>query len=177
MVADTTQGQDPYILWCEFSELMHCAARFRGDDEAGWIQHHQSHLRDEYPAQVVCWFCDPVPFVARSTAERRANFEERMLHIRSHIIVDYKHRHHMRPDFRMIRHLYERGLLDESVYRRAMRASELPAALRLPGGDDGEWPDGAGARAAEVGEVYDLEKERREARRREGRTGQRRRKV
>ncbi|KAK4135624.1 hypothetical protein BT67DRAFT_256281 [Trichocladium antarcticum] len=121
-------------LWCEFSELKHCRETFRLDDGAGWIAHHARHLRDSFPARLMCWFCDHVPFVAARPAEAFANFEERMQHIQGHIFGDHRlTSEHTRPDFYVVRHLHRNGLLDDDTYRHAMAYDETPAIYRLPG--------------------------------------------
>ncbi|KAK3321023.1 hypothetical protein B0T19DRAFT_403618 [Cercophora scortea] len=165
-------------LWCEFSELQSCPVIFRLDDTAAWIQHHaRHHLRDTFPATLTCWFCDHVPFTAARTADRRANFETRMEHIRAHIFDDYLGVYDMRPDFHMIEHMGRQSLIDQATYNLAMGYSELPAPLQLPGAGSGaEWAAAAPAMQAgpERGMQYDLEREERRRRRTERHGGGRR---
>ncbi|KAL2021557.1 hypothetical protein VTK56DRAFT_7056 [Thermocarpiscus australiensis] len=168
------QGADRSELWCEFSELKSCPARFRLDDEAGWIQHHIRHLRDRFPQQLMCWFCDHVRFIAEHPAEGFATFELRMQHIRGHILDDHRLSSEvMRPDFYVVEHLYQRGMLSESMYRHAMSFDETPEAYRLPGSytysssSPSPWPLGQPSAPREKGECYDLEKENRAQRRRQ----------
>jgi hypothetical protein len=122
------------ILWCEFARLKNCRATFPLDEEAAWIQHHVDHLRDLFPRQLMCWFCDHVPFVAQHPSHGFANFEERMLHVRGHIFDDPRFTiRAMRPDLHMVTHLYQNGLLSHERYKAAMEYDETPAACRLPG--------------------------------------------
>lgn len=152
-------------LWCEFCVLSNCNATFRLDHTREWIDHHRSHLRDRYPAELQCWFCDHVTFVARghTNNERRGNFTARMEHIRGHIMDDYMVQAHYRPDFWMVTHLAGRGLIDEATARHAMAYSELPDELRLPGSSasgnaQSYQPE---RRPAGPGLAYDLDRERR----------------
>jgi len=120
-------------LWCEFHDLAECREVFQYSDEAGWIRHHREHLGDDLPYQVVCWFCDN--FVAECTSGRRANFERRMRHIGEHIRRDDQTLEGMRPDFFMVRHLHDIGLLSDEIYNSAMQYTELPPSYQLPEDD------------------------------------------
>ncbi|KAK4455026.1 hypothetical protein QBC34DRAFT_374792 [Podospora aff. communis PSN243] len=129
-------GGEQFVLWCEFHQLIGCDAVFRGDDEARWIQHHIRHLKDQLPATLVCWFCDDQPaFVARQSADRGANFVERMQHIRQHINSEWATSDGMRPDFFMVEHMYGIRAIDKNTYRRAMAYSEIPRRWQ-PAADD-----------------------------------------
>ncbi|AEO61927.1 hypothetical protein MYCTH_96554 [Thermothelomyces thermophilus ATCC 42464] len=178
-LSTATPGQ---TLWCEFGELLGCAATFRLDDEAGWIEHHVDHLKNKFPKQLVCWFCDHVPFVAGRPNEAFANFVERMQHIREHILGDHRlTSESMRPDFHLVRHLYQNGLLGESRYRQAMSYSELPPAFRLPGDHSSSPPSSPPSSRQPLGQrarvqFHDLDKEERR-RRRERQASDRRRWV
>ncbi|KAK0635000.1 hypothetical protein B0T17DRAFT_586643 [Bombardia bombarda] len=173
--SDTATGSLPpapnshpsFELWCEFCELQNCNATFRGDDEAGWMQHHADHLGGVFPESFMCWFCDDhISFVAHKPAERREKFEDRMGHIRGHIFDEYKTREDMRPDFHVIEVMGQQHLLDEDTFRYAMHYTELPRPLRLPGDNPGARPLGRPAQQPqERGQYHDLEKERRHHRR------------
>jgi hypothetical protein len=150
--------QDRQILWCEFCELKGCNATFLLDDEAAWIQHHAQHLQDRFPRRLMCWFCDHVPFVAAHPSHRSHNFVLRMQHIREHIFSDDRlTSEDMRPDFHIVKHLYEHGLLDDAMFKHAMAYDETPEVYRLS-------DDGPTSRA--MGQFHDLEKERRELKKR-----------
>ncbi|KAK3371690.1 hypothetical protein B0T24DRAFT_333343 [Lasiosphaeria ovina] len=162
------QQQNSFVLWCEFCVLKGCQVTFRGDDEAGWIEHHARHLEDRFPARLMCWFCDHVPFVASQPAERRANFELRMQHIRAHIFDEYQLSDHMRPDFFVIEHLHKHRLLDEETFRYAMQYNELPAEFRLPPEEPSLLPSSrplGQSQPYDRGQFHDLEKENRYRRR------------
>jgi hypothetical protein len=113
-------------LWCEFHQLKGCNAVFRLDKESAWIQHHISHLRNQFPSKLVCWFCNDPPFVAERSAERKANFVDRMQHIRRHISRDWETSDTMRPDFFMIEHMYQIRRIDQNMYETAMGYDEMP---------------------------------------------------
>ncbi|KAK0639270.1 hypothetical protein B0T16DRAFT_462965 [Cercophora newfieldiana] len=159
-------GNDDFVLWCEFRQLKGCETTFRGDDEAAWIQHHIRHLRESLPNELVCWFCDDHPrFVAGGTSERQSNFEDRMEHVRRHILHDgYWTSDQMRPDFFMVSHMYQSGRLDKNMYDFAMAYTEVPESLRQP-----EWDESRASKSGAV--VHDLEKERRHHKKRAGRKG------
>lgn len=159
-------------LWCEFSELLCCNATFRLDNELGWINHHVQHLQDSYPRKLMCWFCDHVPFVARSDeyGDTSTNFHERMLHIREHIFGDERRwtSQHVRPDFCLVEHLYRRRRIPDRMYRYAMKYEETPPEFRLPGtSSSSSSTRPAPRRHQERGEFYDLEKEKRRSRERQ----------
>jgi hypothetical protein len=157
--ADEVVSNNDFVLWCEFRELKGCNVTFRGDDEATWIQHHARHLGDQFPSELVCWFCDDHPhFKAKRTAERRANFEDRMGHIRGHIFSDWEDKSKVRPDFFLLSHMYKHGRLDEETYQYVMKYSEVPRPYQWPGGDE---PRSSRSDAVQI----DIEKEERHRRR------------
>jgi hypothetical protein len=139
-------GGEEFVLWCEFHQLNGCHATFRGDNEAAWIQHHIDHLGGRVPSSLVCWFCNEPPFVAKQREDRRANFVDRMQHIRQHISVNWTiTSEDMRPDFFMVKKMYRIGQIDRSTYERAMAYNEMPENLR-PAADDEPpmtWRSGA----------------------------------
>ncbi|KAK4242082.1 hypothetical protein C8A03DRAFT_11636 [Achaetomium macrosporum] len=154
------------ILWCEFSGLMGCQTIFGLDDEAGWIEHHAAHLNDLFPQRLMCWFCDDVKFVAEKPADGLANFVQRMQHIRGHIWDDHSlTSERTRPDFHIIKHLYDNGLLSEERYNWAMAYDESP--YQLPGSHSHPSPAQRPKKTTiiERGQPHDLQKEKREQRR------------
>ncbi|GAB1312959.1 hypothetical protein MFIFM68171_03169 [Madurella fahalii] len=160
-------------LWCEFSELLNCPVTFRLDDERRWIAHHAEHLKDSYPQTLMCWFCDHVPFVAANSNDTAANFEERMLHIREHIFSDRYPltSRDVRPDFHVVKHLHRLRVISDAMYKHAMAYDETPRSYRLPGTTSSSTrplgqPSSVPPRNREVGEYYDLDKERRRNRER-----------
>jgi hypothetical protein len=164
------------ILWCEFARLKKCSVTFPLDDEAAWIQHHADHLRDIFPRQLMCWFCDHVPFVAQHPADGFANFEVRMQHVREHIFSDHRLTvRAMRRDLHMVTHLYRNGLLSAERYKAAMEYDETPVAYRLPGSQSSSSSSLAPlgyqpATPRERGQYHDLSREdRHRQRERQGR--------
>lgn len=162
------QATGSHLLWCELCVLGDCPATFRIDQTNEWIEHHCHHLKDQFPPRAVCWFCDHIDFVAagRSVGDRRANFIDRMEHIREHIAGEYLTTDRMRPDFRMINHLAEMGVIDKAMRDHAHAYSEVPAALRWPGSgaDGGAQPYQPPRREPGPGLAYDLDRERRHQR-------------
>lgn len=126
----------PHVLSCEFGLLMGCKKEFRLDQELQWIEHHCSHMRDKFPSTLICWFCDDHRFVADKKADRMVNFHHRMGHIRTHISGDNATAEIMRPDFNVLHHMHKKGLSAgyERMWDAALRYSELPEHMRLPGG-------------------------------------------
>ncbi|KAK1772548.1 hypothetical protein QBC33DRAFT_553998 [Phialemonium atrogriseum] len=133
------QEQQPWgssRLWCEFCVLRNCTQTYRLDEISEWIAHHSRHMKDTYPAELICWFCDYVPFKAADRAQREANFHSRMEHIRGHIFDEGMTMDDVRPDYFMIKHLHKHRLIPDSMYvymyNRAMGYSEVPEPLRFP---------------------------------------------
>ena len=151
-------------LWCEFSELMSCPATFRLDDQAGWIQHHVVHLGYRFPRQLMCWFCDDVPFVVGDPADAAANFYLRMQHIRQHIIDEHLTSEDVRPDFFVVTHLHAIGRLGDRMFKHAMSFDETPEQYRLRRPYSPE-PTLAAARRDNRVQIHDPESERRAERR------------
>ncbi|KAH8906986.1 hypothetical protein BR93DRAFT_968543 [Coniochaeta sp. PMI_546] len=156
-------------LWCELCVTKNCSAIFRIDQTREWIDHHCRHLRDRYPSQLVCWFCDHVPFVAtgQTKGERYANFLDRMEHIREHISDEDRTMDHMRPDFSMINHLADNHIIDEGMRRICLKYSEVPDALRLPdsSASGSTQANQAARRPPGPGLAHDLDREKRLQRR------------
>ncbi|KAM7217743.1 hypothetical protein V8F06_006877 [Rhypophila decipiens] len=164
------EAHGAFMLWCEFCDLNNCDAMFRGDDEDAWIDHHIAHLGgDHFPRQLVCWFCDDVPFVSDRTEDRYANFVLRMQHIRGHIFDEHYTRNHMRPDFHVISHLRRYNLIDTETFNHAMGYDELPAGLRLPGDDNQYNEPTQSSRDSEPYVVQDERRRDQEERRRQRR--------
>lgn len=156
-------------LWCEFSVLFNCNVTFRLDDAQSWIYHHIAHLGggDRYPAKSTCWFCDDVRFTASRPVDTYTKFWERMEHIHSHIMHDDRlTSRDVRPDFYVLKHLYETGLISEETYHYAMNYEELPRSLRLPE-SSAAAPSSSYRQAGPLdrGQPYDHQKEERRERR------------
>jgi len=156
------------ILWCEFFGLLECPARFRLDEEAEWIQHHVEHLGNRFPRTLMCWFCDHVPFEVKDHRNAFANFEERMQHVRGHILDDHWTSEHTRRDLRLVTHLHDHGILNPDQFKVAMEYDETPDLYRLTG--DHSYPPSSSSYQQPLGqavrvEFHDLKKEERERRR------------
>ncbi|KAI0472450.1 hypothetical protein F4859DRAFT_105961 [Xylaria cf. heliscus] len=115
------------ILPCEFVGYGGCDHTFQLDDVESWIEHIISvHLEDKLPSKVVCWFCDNWIFDYENVGDRRQNFENRMWHIRDHILYEGTTAHDMRPDHFFNEHLYKHRLISEYVYNLVRRYTEVP---------------------------------------------------
>jgi hypothetical protein len=160
------------ILWCEFFGLLNCPATFRLDEENEWIQHHVEHLGNHFPATLMCWFCDHVPFAVQDPRDAFANFELRMQHVRQHIFDDHRlTAASTRRDLYLAKHLREHGVLSMSQFTVAMQYDELPDSYRLTG--DHSYPSSSSSSYQQpLGqtlrvEYHDLKKEERERRRKQ----------
>jgi len=141
---------DSSTLWCEFVNINNCNATFSA--EISWIRHHADHLHNNFPEELVCWFCDDVPFKIseQNPVSPTLNFWRRMQHIHSHIHNEHTTKRHMRPDFHLFQHLREKDQISSKVYDHLIEYNELPPALRLPedrqndgmGGDNGNKKEG-----------------------------------
>ncbi|KAK4456427.1 hypothetical protein QBC42DRAFT_61437 [Cladorrhinum samala] len=168
---DSRPGHN-YTLWCEFGDLVGCRATFRLDQETAWVDHHLEHLQDHCPTQLVCWFCDGGQFTANDAAGAYATFRERMEHIRQHIMQEPMLAvGNMRPDFNLVQHIRQSGLLPESMYQHAIKYDELPDQYRLPVSSSSSRPPHRPSRSREQGEFYVAggQAERRRERREKGR--------
>ncbi|KAI3318242.1 hypothetical protein HD806DRAFT_540324 [Xylariaceae sp. AK1471] len=113
-----------FLLPCEFYGFGPCDRLFASDDVEAWIQHIVSdHLEDKLPNRCLCWFCDDYDFKTQDGGDRMTNFENRMWHIREHLIEGCTISD-MRPDFFFMDHLYECGLITTYTYRYARRHQE-----------------------------------------------------
>jgi hypothetical protein len=66
------------------------------------------------------WFCNDVQCLAPSPGEAPLTFIQRMQHIRGHILCDARlSAKNMRPDFGVITHLHDAGLLSDAEFEAA----------------------------------------------------------
>ncbi|KAI0194862.1 hypothetical protein EV127DRAFT_201990 [Xylaria flabelliformis] len=128
-------------LPCEFVGYGGCEQTFALEDVDNWIEHIITvHLQEKLPKTVICWFCDTWIFDYKKTGDRRANFENRMWHIRGHIVEEGLTAHNMRPDHFLNDHLQKHGLVPEQAYNTVRRYAEVPqGSWILP--HDGVPPD------------------------------------
>ncbi|KAI0137282.1 hypothetical protein BJ170DRAFT_51407 [Xylariales sp. AK1849] len=117
-------GQRAYILPCEFVGYAHCNRLFDADDTDGWMQHILfDHLQGRLPSDCLCWFCDDIEFFAKDHGldnDLRTNLENRMDHIRRHIVFDHFTVNQIRPDYHFLDHLHRCGLVTDEVYHQAL---------------------------------------------------------
>ncbi|OHE97637.1 hypothetical protein CORC01_07052 [Colletotrichum orchidophilum] len=116
------------MLYCEFQPWTGCQEQFRLDDVDSWIRHTEdNHLRGEYPAKCVCWFCDDHVYnVGQRYADPGENFSQRMHHIAHHMLYDGYRFEQRRPDFSFVEHLHQTGKLTLQDFQQATSASEGP---------------------------------------------------
>ncbi|EHK45608.1 hypothetical protein TRIATDRAFT_39972 [Trichoderma atroviride IMI 206040] len=126
-------------LPCEFAEYYYCEETFDLNNIDDWVQHICGHhLTWRLPKDCVCWFCDAVVFhaVDDTADERERNFRARMHHIAQHFghgatISD------IRPDFYLLEHLRDTGLITERGFRILKDWHEAP---QPKGGINSEEP-------------------------------------
>ena len=89
-----------------------------------------------YPKKSICWFCDDAVFQSSSEHgyELQMLFHQRMHHIAQHLRATENRP--IRPDFFLLDHLVDHGLVDESALSVARVYRENPIPLprdTLPG--------------------------------------------
>ncbi|KAI1745349.1 hypothetical protein F4680DRAFT_100436 [Xylaria scruposa] len=114
-------------LPCEFVGYGNCEQTFALDEVDNWIEHIISvHLQGKLPKVVICWFCDNYTFDYKTVGDRRINFDQRMWHIRGHILEEGLTAHDMRPDHYFNDHVQKYGLVPEHAYHVVRRYAEVP---------------------------------------------------
>lgn len=122
---------------CEFAAYADCQRTFPVRDVDALVEHvGADHLGGVFPPRTVCWFCDGAKFEADEASRRRpqqpqqppqhnsrAAYHRRMLHIAGHFLDGTADA--MRPDFDMLDHLRDHGLIDTALFQHATRYSEL----------------------------------------------------
>jgi hypothetical protein len=103
-------------LPCEFVGLANCNRKFSPNDTQAWIGHCIDHLKKKYPAKALCWFCDRQFPIISSFEDPKNGYRRRMWHIRGHIINEGKGEDHMRPDYQLLKHLNENGIISDRTY-------------------------------------------------------------
>jgi hypothetical protein len=114
-------------LPCEFVGYGYCDETFDLDDVDSWINHIISqHLDNHLPKKAVCWFCDDYSFDFKDVnCNRRHNFDNRMYHIREHILEERRMDSKIRPDHHLNDHLRKYGLISDDAYIHARRYDEI----------------------------------------------------
>ncbi|KAF6816838.1 hypothetical protein CSOJ01_02769 [Colletotrichum sojae] len=116
----------PRRLHCEFQAWTGCQEAFGLDEVNLWIRHTEDdHLNRKYPAECLCWYCDDFKFKPQGVADPGLNFEQRMMHIAGHIL-DGDHFEQRRPDFHLLDHVYEIGLISPEAFQQAKGLGEGP---------------------------------------------------
>lgn len=120
---------DAPVPWlpCEFRKLPSCGANFALDDVEPWIEHIiAEHLGRNFPQYCICWFCDHAEFLAASDLQedKEKAYRRRMHHIAEHF-RNGKTVRNIRPDFHFLDHVHNQYLIEEDVFQRAKRRSEL----------------------------------------------------
>ncbi|KAI0107829.1 hypothetical protein GGR51DRAFT_559163 [Nemania sp. FL0031] len=112
-------------LPCEFVGYTNCDLVFPVNDVEGWIEHIVSdHLHGRLPSICRCWYCDDIIFDSQRAGGPLINFQQRMWHIRSHIL-DGLTVHDIRPDYYLAEHLRHYRLIPEHVYHSVRRYTEV----------------------------------------------------
>jgi hypothetical protein len=121
-----------FNLPCEFPG---CSETFEPMYYEDWINHMAEHLGHKYPVYCICWYCDDDEFDAKVQGyDLPHNFRLRMLHIYNHIFFNRVTEADRRPDFYLIEHLKNSGLISNAEWKRLIDTSEGPKFLRLPSG-------------------------------------------
>ncbi|KAI9738442.1 MAG: hypothetical protein M1818_005339 [Claussenomyces sp. TS43310] len=113
--------QEPYLP-CLLAEISGCNIDFDINNFEDWQAHNLSHFEEHGPPKsTMCIFCDSV-FEDNS---RRQSWKKCMSHIAEHFeegaIIERS-----RPDFGVIKRLYEKKLLSREDYEHALGGSERP---------------------------------------------------
>ncbi|KAI0147828.1 hypothetical protein GGR57DRAFT_246557 [Xylariaceae sp. FL1272] len=120
----------PRTLPCEFVGYGECQLTFDFDDVERWIEHIiGAHLHDRLPKRALCWFCDDYVFDYKdqyANGDRRVNYDNRMNHIREHIVYEGKTLADIRPDHDFNAHLNDNELISTNAYNGVRRWSEAP---------------------------------------------------
>ena len=115
------------LLPCEFRDIMGCKQTFSFGNIDGWYEHIGRHLRNKFPAYSLCWFCDDVKFDSSVyDGDAGYTFFLRLQHIRDEHIAWNMTVQQKRPDFFLVDHLYQNGLIDDRTLAKMKKKNELP---------------------------------------------------
>ncbi|KAJ9141972.1 hypothetical protein NKR23_g7571 [Pleurostoma richardsiae] len=159
---ETRPGQPSSHRWlpCEFHYLKRCNVRFSAEDVERWIEHIAGHMHHRFPEHTMCWFCDDFEFPASEfLGDTRDAFSKRMCHIRDHLVEEGRKVTDIRPDFPLLKHLYEQGIVTEEEYQYYTSFTENPFAFPAAEDEGGSGSE-AGPAIAEVSSRRDREKRR-----------------
>ncbi|KAG0646194.1 hypothetical protein D0Z07_8331 [Hyphodiscus hymeniophilus] len=104
--------------------------RFHPSQFEEWVSHSVSHLGNSLPQKAICTFCDDTDGVFESNGDTLLNWRERMLHIRSHL-QDLEPFEHIRPDYWVIKHMWENRLISREDFEHALKGTERPPCENL----------------------------------------------
>jgi hypothetical protein len=150
-----------YDLPCEFF-FAGCNLRFNPADFEAWISHTASHFGGSLPKKAMCTFCDDDDAVFQSDGDDATNWYDRMVHIGGHL-ENLTPSEHIRPDFWVIEHLWNKGLISREDYDHALKGTERPACKNTYPLDY-ELPETHIKKERELQQFHDLAKEDRRRR-------------
>ncbi|KAF8856423.1 hypothetical protein BDZ45DRAFT_476350 [Acephala macrosclerotiorum] len=114
-----------YHLPCEFA-FMGCEVIFRPDEYESWVTHSFSHFeRAGPPPKAICTFCDDDEAIFETNGDKVLNWRTRMYHVAEHFENGQTYED-LRPDFFVVEHMRENGLLSEEDFKFAMHITERP---------------------------------------------------
>ncbi|KAI0970451.1 hypothetical protein F4678DRAFT_436840 [Xylaria arbuscula] len=114
-------------LPCEFAAYRQCGRVFDIDAVDDWIEHIMSdHLQGMLPPKCICWFCDDFVFDIKTDFDSRSTFENRMWHIRGHIVEEGNAIPDIRPDYYLLDHAHRHKAISTEMYNMARKYSEIP---------------------------------------------------
>jgi hypothetical protein len=124
MIASTPSDASPdsFRLPCILDGIMVCSASFRPSEFESWYEHSLSHYEDSSPPNhALCIFCHTVfDSIPPSTCWR-----DRMRHIANHFKSGCTMKR-SRPDFRVIKDMWQKGLISERTYEKLFQHTEKP---------------------------------------------------
>jgi len=106
-------------LPCPFA-IVGCKVSFHSDQSEHWYQHSLSHFGEHRPPKhALCVFCD-TPF---NDDDPYACWRRRMAHTAGHHRADEQYE---KPDFSLLRYMWEKKLLRDEDYKSAIAITEKP---------------------------------------------------
>lgn len=114
-----------YQLTCEFS-IIDCPHSFHPLNYESWMAHTLSHFqRNPPPPKTICIFCDTTFDCEKRRLDVAENWQQRMEHIHDHfrngVLAEVA-----RPDYFVINHMYNKGLMSDKDYTHLTKYTERP---------------------------------------------------
>ena len=154
-----------YDLPCEFF-FVGCNLRFHPVHFEAWVSHTASHFDGSLPRKAICPFCDHADGIFRNNGDDMANWRQHMIHVAAHL-EELTPSKYIRPDFEVIEHMREHGLISKDDYAYALKGTERPyCANTYP--LDYELPGMQEKEQRELQAPYDMRNEERQRRRGHG---------